>query len=66
MKTIIIGCDNAAVEYKKHVISVLGQKGIPYEDVGVNSVQDEKIYPLVAKELAQKIIESNYQKGERL
>lgn len=62
MKTIVIGCDNAAVELKKHIISVLELKGITYEDIGVNSEQDERIYPLVAKELVQKIIDSNYSK----
>jgi ribose 5-phosphate isomerase B len=62
MKTIVIGCDNSAVELKKHIISMLELKGISYEDIGVNSEQDEKIYPLVAKELVQKIIESNYSK----
>ncbi len=62
MKTIVIGCDNAAVELKKQIISVLEKKGIPYEDIGVASAEDEKIYPMVAKELAQKIIESSYSK----
>lgn len=62
MKEIVIGCDNAAVELKKHIIGVLEEKGIPYEDIGVYSPQDEEIYPLVAKKLVQKIIESNYRK----
>ena len=62
MKDIIIGCDNAAVELKQHVINVLKDMNIPYEDIGVNSTNDNEMYPLLAKKLVQGIIESKYEK----
>lgn len=62
MKTIVIGCDNAAVELKQHVIKLLEMQGIEYEDVGVFSSQDQEIYPVVAQKVANRIIESGYEK----
>jgi ribose 5-phosphate isomerase B len=61
MKTILIGADNAATELKKHIISILEKKNIPYEDMGVQEGSDE-IYPNVAERVAKGIIESNYEK----
>ena len=60
--TIIIGCDNAAVEMKNKVIELLQSKGIKVEDVGVNSADDDTYYPLVAKNVCGKIIDSGYTK----
>ncbi len=62
MKSIVIGCDNAAVELKNSMIEILKAKNIPYEDIGVNSSDDTTLYPDVAAKLAQIIIESNYTK----
>lgn len=33
-KTIVIGCDNAAVGLKQELIKVMEQEGVAYEDVG--------------------------------
>ncbi len=63
MKEIVIGCDNAAVELKKEVKKVLDELNIKYEDVGVNSSDDNELYPNVARKVAEKIIESNYVKN---
>lgn len=62
MKTIVIGCDNAAVDLKLNIIKLLKAHEIPFEDVGVYSSGDEEIYPLVAKKLANSIIDSGYEK----
>jgi ribose 5-phosphate isomerase B len=62
MKTIVIGCDNTAVDLKRHIIFVLEQMCIPYEDAGVDMVQDEEIYPVVAKKVVERIIQSGYMK----
>ncbi|MDF2614598.1 MAG: rpiB [Clostridia bacterium] len=62
MKSIVIGCDNAAVELKNSIIEILKAKNISYEDIGVNSSDDATLYPDVAAKLAQTIIESNYTK----
>ena len=60
MKNIVIGCDNTAVDFKNQIIRLLEQRGINYEDVGVSSSSDKIIYPLVAKEVAERIMDSGY------
>ena len=61
-KTIVIGCDNAAVGLKQELIKVLEQEGVAYEDVGVTDTRDQTYYPLVAERVCQAIIASGYQK----
>jgi len=61
-KTIVIGCDNAAVGLKQELIKVLEQEGVAYEDVGVTDTSDQTYYPLVAERVCQAIIASGYQK----
>lgn len=60
MKKIVIGSDKAGVNLKNSIVEFLKEKGIPYEDVGVENSSDETIYPLVAEKLCNKIIESDY------
>ena len=61
-KPIVIGCDNAAVELKNTLKSVLDELNIAYEDVGVNAHTDDTVYPAVAERVCQTIIASNYEK----
>jgi ribose 5-phosphate isomerase B len=61
-KTIVIGCDNAAVGLKQELIKVMEQEGVAYEDVGVTDTSDRTYYPLVAERVCQAIIASGYQK----
>lgn len=60
--TIVIGCDNAAVDMKNKIIELLKAKNIKVEDVGVNGSDDGTYYPLVAKKLCEEIIKSGYKK----
>lgn len=60
--TIVIGCDNAAVDMKNMIAAFLGSKGVKVEDAGVNSSDDQTYYPLVAKRVCESIIESGYTK----
>lgn len=62
MKTIVIGCDNAAVSLKNEIIDLLVDSGINVEDVGVTGDEDSTYYPLVAEKVSQKVIESDYNK----
>lgn len=62
MRSYVIACDNAAVELKNTVAEFLRSKNIEVEDLGVNSKDDTTYYPLKAKQLCQKIIDSNYEK----
>ncbi|MFA9380028.1 MAG: ribose 5-phosphate isomerase B [Acetanaerobacterium sp.] len=62
MRTFVIGCDNAAVNLKKVLKSVLENAGITIEDVGAYTENDPKAYPLVAQTVCEKIIQSGYEK----
>lgn len=62
LKPIVIGCDNAAVELKNVLIDVLKEEGRSFENVGVDSAEDQTEYPSVAERVAEKIIASNYAK----
>jgi len=57
---IVIGCDNAAIRLKSIIVDLLREKGIEVEDVGCNSSDDQTAYPLIAKRVCQRIIQSNY------
>lgn|SRR5690554_5209621 len=59
---LVIGCDNAAVSLKEEIKLFLTAEKIPYIDVGVNSPDDETIYPLIAEKVVKEIINSNYEK----
>lgn len=62
MRDIVIGCDNAAVEYKNMIIDLLKKLGVNYENVGCDSADDPTFYPVVAQRVCEKIIESGYEK----
>jgi ribose 5-phosphate isomerase B len=62
MRTIVIGCDNAAVNLKNVLIKFMEQKGIQVENMGCDSVDDLNYYPNVAEKVCKRIIESNYEK----
>jgi len=61
LKSIVIGCDNAAVELKNILIGVLKEEGRTFENVGVDSPEDQTEYPVIAQRVADKIIASNYE-----
>ncbi len=61
--TIVIGCDDAAVEMKNSIIKLLQGSGIKVEDMGVNDADENIYYPLVAKKVCEEIIRSNYTKN---
>ena len=62
MRTIVIGCDNAAVPMKTMLIKFLESKGITVENMGCDSADDQTNYPSVAKRVCEKIIASGYEK----
>lgn len=62
MKTIVIGCDNAAVGLKNILVQHMKDKGITVEDMGCDTAEDDTYYPLIAKKVCDKIIESDYTK----
>ena len=62
MKTIVIGCDNAAVGLKNILVEHMRSQGITVEDMGCDSAEDKTYYPLIAKRVCERIIESGYTK----
>lgn len=63
MKTIVIGCDNAAVPLKNTVMEFLKEKGVTVENVGCDSSEDPTYYPYIAERVCQKIIDSGFEKN---
>lgn len=61
-KNVVIGCDNAAVGLKDVLIGFLDDEGVHYEDVGIYGVDDQTLYPEVARRVCGSIIASNYEK----
>ncbi|MGL5435177.1 MAG: ribose 5-phosphate isomerase B [Lachnospiraceae bacterium] len=62
MRSIVIGCDDAAIRLKDILIEFMKQKGYEVENVGCDSTEDNIYYPYVAKKVCDKIIESNFEK----
>ena len=60
--TIVVGCDNAAVELKNTLIACLEEQGVTVEDEGCMDASDPTVYPLVAKRVCENIIRSGYAK----
>lgn len=59
--TVIIGCDNAAVELKEVVKAYLDKNKVPYKDMGCDSPEDPTVYPEIARRVCERIMESGYQ-----
>jgi ribose 5-phosphate isomerase B len=60
--TIVIGCDNAAVDLKKEIAEHLKEKGYQVENVGCDEAGDPTHYPTVAARLCRNLIDSGYNK----
>ncbi len=61
-KTIVIGCDNAAVNMKNIIKDFVKSLGFTVEDAGCFSSEDPTVYPLIAKKVCNEIQDSNYEK----
>jgi len=62
MRTVVIGCDNAAVSMKNMLIKFLESRGVAVENMGCDSADDPTNYPSVAERVCEKIIDSDYDK----
>jgi ribose 5-phosphate isomerase B len=60
MKEVVIGCDNVAIALKGHLIQVLKEMQVNYEDVGVFTETDPEVYPNIGALVCRRIIESVY------
>jgi len=61
-KSLVLGCDNAAVGLMTEIMKYLDQIEIEYTFLGVFDATEDTFYPLIAKKVADTIIESNYTK----
>ena len=61
MTSIIIGSDHGGYNLKKEIITYLTSQGYELQDVGCYSI-DSCDYPVIAKDVAQKVLETK-QKG---
>ena len=62
MNSIVIGCDNAAVNLKNALVDMLRKENYEVEDVGTFSKDDDIVYPIIAEQVCHKIAESNFMK----
>lgn len=58
VKKIIIGCDNAGIELKPAIELVIQELGLPLEDMGVMSAEDDTYYPLIAERVCHAVLDS--------
>ena len=59
---IIIGCDHAGLNLKNKLINFLENNNIEVDDAGTYT-KESCDYPLIAREVAQKVASGDYQKG---
>lgn len=59
---IAIGCDHAGFDLKPHVIAVLQELGLPYQDFGTNSA-DSVDYPVYGARAARAVASGQCEKG---
>ena len=59
---IVIGCDANAVGLKKALIEVLEEKGIEYEDMGLEEGQDVD-YPDIARDVTLRVQSGEFERG---
>ncbi len=61
-KTIVIGCDNAAVSLKETIKNYVESLGHEVEDVGCFTTEDPTVYPLIAQKVCNALADSNFEK----
>jgi len=61
-KELVLGCDGIVLGLMNEVIKFLEEEKITYTFVGVKNLEDDTPYPLIAKEVSKRIIESGYTK----
>lgn len=62
-KDIVIGCDNAAVDFKNAVVAFLRDKGYAVEDVGVGDAKDGTAYAHVAERVSRAVLDAPGRRG---
>lgn len=63
MLPIAIGCDDAAIEMKNHIVAFLKQKGIEVVDYSCDQHSAQTMYPDIAVDVAQAIKAGKHERG---
>jgi ribose 5-phosphate isomerase B len=61
--SIVLGCDNAAVDFKNAIIAFLKTKGFDIEDAGIADSSDGTVYALVAEKVANIVLATPGKRG---
>ncbi len=59
---LVMGSDDAALQFKNDLMKFLKEKGYEIEDVGIYSQDDATVYPDVAHKACKSIVDSGFQK----
>lgn len=62
-KQLVIGCDNAAVDFKNAVVKFLRDQGYEVEDLGAHESADPTAYAFVAERVAEKVLATPGKRG---
>ena len=61
--SVVIGCDNAAVDFKNAIIAFLKAKGFAVEDAGLADSADGTAYAFVAEKVANIVLATPGKRG---
>ena len=60
---VFIGCDHAGFSAKDEVIDILEQLQASYEDLGAYEFDENDDYPIIAKKVSKKVVETKDSMG---
>lgn len=60
---IVIGCDNAAVDFKTEIVACLRKRGYQVEDFGINDPGDNAPYAAIARRVAENVLATPGKRG---
>ncbi len=62
-RSLVLGCDNAALDFKNSLAAFLKTKGFDIEDLGISEGGDSTAYALVAEKVANAVLKNPGKRG---
>ena len=62
-RSLVLGCDNAALDFKNSLAAFLKTKGFDIEDLGISESADSTAYAFVAENVAKAVLASPGKRG---
>lgn len=62
-KHLVVGCDNAAVDFKNTLVAFLREKGYTVDDLGLNDSADGTAYADIAERVCRKVLDTAGARG---